>query len=325
MLERLTRLRDFDSSQNLEPRKLVELGLCDAVKIFVKGEPHKLAKLQEGRVRLIYSVSVVDNIIARMLFSLQNSAEINEWAHIPLKPGMGLNDPGMVELVRSVVEGASTGNIGEADVAGWDFSIFEKELSNSLEGRLELNHGSGTVWERIALSHYYCIARKVFVLSDGSMYQQLEPGIMPSGWYCTSRDNSYMRAVDATLVVLIDNELRRKKTIPFVITMGDDSVERFIEGAKQYYLKMGKTVKMYNGVIPSKFEFCSNLFLNGVGRPVNPDKQLINLLSYVPKSIYEAQERHDQFCYEMRNHPELENFNKLIFESGWGSHLLGAQ
>lgn len=321
MLERLARLRDFDCSQNLEPRKLVELGLCDAVKLFVKNEPHKLSKLQEGRVRLIFSMSLIDNIIARMLCSLQNNTEINQWELIPSKPGMGLNDASLRTIYQNVINLSCGGKIAESDISGWDWSVYEWELEADFNRRLELNGGRGTIWESIARAHFYCVARKVMVLSDGTMYQQLTPGIMPSGWYNTSSTNSFMRALDHYMVVHRHNSINNSDFSPDCIVMGDDGVERWIPDGQEMYRGLGKTVKMYTEVSSEHFEFCSTLFKCGLGVPVNVDKQIVNLLYYKPFTVWDAYERINQFEYELRNLPGVDKLIELIKQSGWWTQL----
>ena len=49
--------------------ELVKAGLCDPIRVFVKNEPHSSKKLEEGRVRLIMSVSIVDQLVERVLCS----------------------------------------------------------------------------------------------------------------------------------------------------------------------------------------------------------------------------------------------------------------
>jgi hypothetical protein len=296
--------------------------LCDAVKVFVKGDPHKLSKIEEGRFRLIFSVSLVDNCIARLTSSLQNQTEINAWQDIPHKPGMGLNDPGLASIIQSVVLGALNGKIKDSDVSGWDWSVHNWELNADCDRRIALNQSSGTVFERVMRSHYYCVARKVMVLSDGTMYQQTVPGIMPSGWYNTSSTNCFMRGLDHHLIVLYANEENSlieswRLIIAWIIEMGDDAVEREVPDAQEYYKRLGKTVKQYNSVTPEDFEFCSTRFVNGSGYPLNADKQLVNFLSFKPQNYAQCAERFEQFVFEMRHHPELDQLCHLIGGSGW--------
>lgn len=307
--ERLKLLANFDFSES-DPWELVMLGLVDPVKLFVKNEPHKMTKVVEGRLRLIFSMSVIDNVIARMLFSRQNGAEIDIWESIPLKPGMGLTDEHM-KLICSYVLANDRGGFMESDMKGWDWSFQEQDFVADLERRASLNGGHDTLWYKLAKAHYYCVARKVVVLSDGEMYKQLSPGIMPSGWYNTSSTNSAVRVINHEHAALLEG------IEPFIMAMGDDGVERPVPNINRHYETLGKTCGLMNRVSSTCFEFCSTLFRDGIGVPQNVTKQLYNLLRHRPIAVNDAVMRYDQFVYELRHEPRLPTIIRIIEESGW--------
>lgn len=312
--ERLCLLADFDYTLS-DPMDLVLNGLMDPVKLFVKNEPHKLSKLLEGRLRLIFSMSIIDNGIARLLFSSQNQSEIETWDSIPLKPGMGLTDEAM-NKIYAYVKSAVGFELMEADMKGWDWSFQESDFKTDLERRIILAGARGTVWERIAKAHYYCVARKVVCLSDGRMFKQLTPGIMPSGWYNTSSTNSAVRAMNHAHAAIAE------KIKPWIMAMGDDSVERFVPRLEYHYQTLGKTCGMLNKVTCEDFEFCSTRFSGGIGVPVNVSKQLYNLLAHIPLTLSDATQRFGQFSYELRNHPQLRELQAIVTRSGWWKGLL---
>lgn len=309
IVERLNLLLHFDYSVS-DPMDLVLSGLVDPVKIFVKCEPHKLSKLEEKRLRLIFSMSIVDNTIAKILFAPQNRAEIDTWETIFLKPGMGLHDEALGKIMNFVCEN-SPGGLVEADMKGWDWSFQSHDFLADLNRRLALNGARGTLWERVARAHYFCVARKVMVLSDGTMYKQLRPGIMPSGWYNTSSTNSAVRVINHAYAAL------KEGVTPWCMAMGDDSVERYVPNLEAHYLSLGKVCGMINVVNSDSFEFCSTKFENGKGVPVNIAKQLMNMLHNPPTLPYMAAQRFEQFCYELRHYPDLPRLMLLITQSGW--------
>jgi len=315
IVERLNLLLHYSFTGLESPVDLVRAGLIDACKVFVKGEPHKLSKLVEGRLRLIFSVGFVDNMIARLLCMKQNQAEILNWKDIPAKAGMGLHDEGLRAILKTVFEGDMNGDLAEIDMKGWDWSVQEFEILADLERRIDLNRSRGTLWERIARAHFYCMSRKVFVLSDGTMYQQTIPGVMPSGWYNTSSTNTSIRVLDHYYVAY------KLGVIPFIIAMGDDSVERRVAGLKEEYEKLGKTCGQYKEIDASSFEFCSTKFDCGLGYPVNIDKQLVNLLCKLPPTFQDALGRMKQFEYEMRHHPNAVEILQLVADSGWWDEI----
>lgn len=311
ILQRLSLLCDLDTSTNHKPSELVLMGMVDPVKVFVKSEPHKIAKLQEGRVRLICSVSLIDNVIAKMLCSLQNNTEILHHSTLPVKPGLGLHDDGLRSISEYVKTHFAECTLAEADVKGWDWSVQEADFKLDCDRRIALAGAKGTVFERLLRAHFYCMARKVFVLSDGTMHEQLRPGVMPSGWYNTSSSNSSMRCINHYILAA------EQGFSPRVMAMGDDSLERSFPNAMELYKTLGKTVSMFNDVEPDDFEFCSTRFKGELGYPVNADKQIFTLLSNEKVTPIEATELWQTFRYEMRNHPQKSEIFRVIHKSGW--------
>jgi hypothetical protein len=311
--ERLNLLLNHEINSNDTAWDLVRKGLVDVVKVFVKNEPHKKVKLEEGRVRLIFSVSLIDNVIARLLFESQNHAEKSVWDAIPCKGGLGLDDDGLIAINRSVLRGAVEAEIAEADVKGWDFSFQEDDFDQDLERRKYLNKSQGTCWAKIAEVHFYCMSLKVFTLSDGTLIMQLQRGIMPSGWYNTTSSNSSARAMNAFTVAL------RGGAKPWGIFMGDDGVERYVDDAVELYWQLGKTVNMYSKVSHTSFEFCSTQFNGKLGYPLNVDKQLNNMFRNLPQTYADAVSRYSQFEYEFRNHPQRQYLISLVNRCGWWS------
>jgi len=311
VVERLRLLLTLDTNKEISPKDLVIGGFCDPMKVFAKGEPHKSSKISEGRIRLICGVSLIDNVIARLLCSLQNNTEIVLADILPVKPGMGLHDEGLESLSFYFNSMYSKGPLSEADVKGWDWSFQSRDFDFDVERRIELAHAEGTIYARLLRAHFYCMARKVFLLSDGSMIQQLKPGIMPSGWYNTSSTNSNVRCGLHYELALQAGE------IPSIMAMGDDSVERSFPNAIEAYAELGKTVSFFRDATPKSFEFCSTLFTGVLGYPINIDKQIYNLLSTTPNNIVELNTRLLGFEYEIRNHPEFNEIKQLIIDSGW--------
>lgn len=295
------------------------LGLCDPVKIFVKEEPHSLKKCEELRWRLICSVSVIDNIIARLLFGLQNTTEINSWTYIPSKPGLGFHDDGLRALYDEV---SSAGDISSSDISGWDWSMTKSDFDADLQRRAELNQGLDSSWYKIARMHYLCMQSKVFLLSDGSMYEQTIPGVMPSGWYNTSSTNSFIRCLDSYSVQL-DCGVARDSL--WCIAMGDDCIERTVDAAHaiESYGRRGKVVKMYDTFTDS-FEFCSQVWAGSYKAiTTNGVKLFKRLLHQKPADPAELDMYVSQWRYNMRYNPpeEVNEFYRVLVESGWTDQL----
>jgi len=234
------------------------LGLCDPVRLFVKQEPHPKRKIEEGRFRLISSVSLVDQLVERLLFGPQNQLEIQHWRNIPSKPGMGLS---LHEQAQSIWHELKSNHdrwpAAEADISGFDWSVQDWELWSDIIIRIDLGN-FGNRLKKAATARFYCFMNSVFQLSDGRLISQDLPGIMKSGSYCTSSTNSRIRCLMAELI-----------GSPWCIAMGDDSVEGYVPNAKKLYQKLGHVCKDYlpcetdiDGHL-SKVNFCSHELSEG--------------------------------------------------------------
>jgi hypothetical protein len=236
---------------------LVENGFCDPVRIFVKQEPHTRKKMKQRRYRLISSVSVVDQIVERLLFGAQNRFEISLWSEIPSKPGMGLALRDQAQKLFSDLKmKSSRAKAACADISGFDWSVQEWEFEAELYMRLKLMEPSLKDNPRLlnaVRNRFACFSLSLFQLSDGTLIAQELPGIMKSGSYLTSSMNSRIRCLMAEII-----------GAEWCIAMGDDSVEAFVENAPAKYLALGHTCKEYE-LCPTDFEgildsveFCSH-------------------------------------------------------------------
>jgi len=276
--------------------ELVKLGLQDPVKVFIKNEPHKIQKIKDGKLRIISNVSIVDQLIERALCSKQNSKEIEKWASIPSKPGMGLHDIGLRILFACVTVAQGVfGQLVETDISGWDWCVQSWLLEMDMDCRAALYGApSGSALEHLLWFRGYAVARKVFSLSDGTLLAQTIPGIQASGSYNTSSTNSRMRVMLAWLI-----------GVRWIIAMGDDGVESFLRGAVASYEEYGFHVKDYKPLSAfGVFEFCSTRFEGTwAGYPTQWLRTVYRYLSRSPASHAHSPEYRAQLVDEMRNHP----------------------
>lgn len=224
----------MDDVLAMSASEMVRAGLVDPVRLFVKQEPHPQKKLNEGRYRLISSVSLVDQLVERMMFGPQNQLEISEWASIPSKPGMGLS---LEKQGKTIINDLRFKHhrcpAAEADISGFDWTIQDWELWADVEMRIAL----GNFPEKLANAariRFACFMKSTFQLSNGILLDQVTPGLMKSGSYCTSSTNSRIRCLMAELI-----------GSPWCIAMGDDSVEGWVEGAMDKYQSLGHICKEY--------------------------------------------------------------------------------
>lgn len=251
--DRLQLLKDTPTEElrKLSAKELVQRGFVDPVRLFVKNEPHTKVKADAKRWRLIHSVSLVDQSIERLLFNHINKKEISRWANIPSKPGMGFSEVDVEKVIRNFEELQKNGPVAASDVEGFDFSFQGWAFDADVRIRLLLHDTdlTGTHYERMLYNRAYCISMSVFQLSDGHLFEQLQPGIQKSGSLNTSSTNSRIRVLQAELVGAAAS-----------FAAGDDCDENWVEDAREKYLKLGVKLKFYEKIEGDTFEFCSHIY-----------------------------------------------------------------
>lgn len=281
----------LDEILAMGPQQLVEAGIADPLRQFVKGEPHSTRKVKAQRHRLISAVSLIDQIIERLLCTNQNKLEIANWMDCPSAPGLGLSDDAQLKQLYEQIMDISGGSLAEADVTGWDWSVQKWELMAEAELRIKLGSFTATARKCIRV-RYHCLCESVYAMPDGSLVELIHGGVQVSGCFNTSSTNSRLRVLVAYLV-----------GAEWAKAMGDDCVEDPVEEAEEKYAELGHSLKMYQRR-KDQFEFCSMIFSEEGAWPVDGTKTLFNLLEQkliTPELLY-------QFRQEMRNHPRREEF-----------------
>lgn len=295
VVDRMKRLSSLDLSQ-MTPEEIMRANLADGVRLFIKSEGHGREKQDSKRWRLISALSIVDQLIDKVLHWNQNKTEILCWRHIPSCCGMGMDTPEDIDDVYNKVHKPTGGRIstsGSGDVTGFDWSVREWELVLEARQRVALAHAQGTAMERIAVNRAYAISRSVFVTDDGDMYAQEEQiyGVQKSGTFNTGSTNSRIRVFLAWLI-----------GARWAIAMGDDSQEDHIPDAKERYRALGHGLKFYSRN-EHDFEFCSHRFDGRTAVPSDLTKSMFKIMS--GKEITPSQIA--GFAHFARNHPRLDD------------------
>jgi len=278
--QRLLRMSSIslEDLRKLSPVELVQGGYCDPIRIFLKCEPHKVSKryckvtkekLQQQRWRIISSVSLVDEILDRILYGKQNRAEIDNWNATPSMPGVGFSDDNSAEKFFSeVIEPQKEKWLMMLDFTGWDWGVKQGLLDMDARVRSIL---CGEQDCDMFLKRACTIGFSVFVLDNGETWIQNVRGVMKSGWYCTSSTNSRARVLvslrHAINQATTHEERMYALTLFFVIAMGDDSVEEehnggyepFRDALDDWGLRPDTDFKG-NSVTFRDVEFCSHKF-----------------------------------------------------------------
>jgi len=281
------------------PVGLVSLGACDPVYVFIKDEPHKRDKLDKERYRIISCVSILDTLVERVLYTLQNKTEIDHCDYMSFKPGMGLHDEGKMTLFEWFKQCESRFEPASTDVSAWDWSVRSWMLEDDAIYRICVAGGEDTGWARLVINQHYCISNKVFVLPTGEMFGQTEGGVLPSGCFNTSSTNSHMRHMLASHVQLVLDDFTEWSRGEGA-QMGDDAVERYVDGMDDEYRNLGFTVKGVTRCPTGVYSFCSTTWDNTwAGEPEGWRKTLFRYLSK-DKTRYDALLR-DALIYDFRH------------------------
>lgn len=293
VITRLHVLANCDLTELKDPADLVRAGCTDPVRVFVKKEPHAKKKQLSKRWRLISSVSIVDNLIERLLFSTQNKKEVQLWESIPSAPGIGLSlDEGLESLRTRIMKYAQgdASQIAESDIIGFDWSVQAWELKFDAEMRCQLM-GANALLRKLIHARVHCLSRSIYVTCSGRMIAQTHPGIQLSGSYNTSSSNSRIRVALAYLV-----------GCTWAVAMGDDALEEYQEGdMSAKYAVLGHPIKMYTKCTDS-FTFCSAHFPLA-GRLPYPDPATKTLFRLLEQRTI-TDELIAQYTQEIRHRPD---------------------
>lgn len=289
--------------KNMDRRERIDSNLVDPVRVFVKNEPHKRAKIEEGRVRLIMSVSLTDKVIEMLLSRHICKLEIQNWRTIPSKPGIGFDEDDNEEVAADILN--SEYDMRASDVKGWDWNVKQWQIIDEAESLIKLANKSSSIWEHLLRCKAILESESVYQFSDGTLVAPTFPGIVNSGKLRTSRGNSWMRVRIADLV-------GSRKTI----AAGDDAVESYVPDATEKYRTLGINLKVYD-LVKSNFEFCSRMYSKQGSYALNKEKMIMNLLHQEPKSFLEYRSAMIGITDELSSRPDFDEILELIESAGF--------
>lgn len=215
----------------LERVRQLESGLdsADDLKVFIKQEPHKLSKIDEGRFRLISAVSVVDSMVDRMLFSRLQDLACSTACLTPSAVGWSPIRGGY-RLVRA----RFPGRVLCADKSAWDWTVsgWMVDAAKELLKRLCVNPSSR--WSGLVDRRFEMLFKKaVFRVSDGSRFEQLDEGLMKSGCYLTILLNTVMQVIAHYVA-----SARSGESPGDILAMGDDTIQEVPRDLDRYLVEL---------------------------------------------------------------------------------------
>jgi len=293
---------------------LVECGATDPVLLGIKGEPRAVNNGVKKQPRLISQVSVLTNIVARIIHG-NHLLEEQTHTNLPTATALDLTTPARTdEIFQEFKENSRKKPLMTNDVQGYEYSVTEDDRWNTCfkeamcMGLMDFNWNVVPGKERhlyALIGYYFCLIHKVVQLQTGELYV-VKPGQMSSGELGTYSGNSFARAFTADLVSRKITQL----PVEYIKTGGDDSVESQDGSCQQYvdaYLLYGKVITEAE-LHRDEFTFCSTRFRAEGSYQENIRKSVYAILL---RKCFDEQAR---LAFEMcfRNHPEYEKYLAVV-------------
>jgi len=239
------------------PQFLTFNDYCDPIRVFVKNELHSEAKAKVGRWRLIMSISLIDQLVERVLHGPLNQWEIRNYAKLPFMPGMGhgitenyeavfdrvfacaqpTSAPGWREEDAYPLVQVLGNDLIQSDVSHFDWCVSDQFLYLDVLYRVGMVEKANPDridvllnWHRVAIARARCLALSELVLRDGTSISQTHAGMQKSGSYNTSSTNSHIRVMLRMVAIgALNVEYNCDAPIQplHMVAMGDDAVEAF--------------------------------------------------------------------------------------------------
>lgn len=190
-------------------------------RVFIKDEPHKLAKALDDRWRLIICPPLFEQVVWAMVFGSGNDKEIETCSKTPSLQGMKLCGGDWKNYVKSFNQlGLWVGQ----DKSAWDWTAHIEliRLELELRDRLITSEPERKMrWRHLAeLCYRGAFYHPRLLLSNGQVFEQQHPGIMKSGCVNTISANSHCQV----LLHILAASRQGISPFPLPVAVGDDTL-----------------------------------------------------------------------------------------------------
>lgn len=261
----------------------------DPIRMFIKPEPLTEKKLDQGRYRIISSVSVLDQIIDSMLFADFNQRIVETHHFHPIKVGWTPYKGGWKMMP---IDGVSI------DKSKWDFTVKSWMIALELDVRKALCDNLSDYWVELATWRYRKLYHEAILqTSGGYLYRQKFSGYQKSGCVNTIVSNSIMQLI---LHCRVSNEIGE---IPqWIAVLGDDTVQERTLLTKQYVEVLSQYCLVKD--VRSGVEFAGHRFMGFRIEPLYRGKHAFNML-HVSPAIYNDLARSYALLYHRSNNRDF--------------------
>lgn len=249
----ILRLRELDS----EP-------VSDLINLFIKDEPHKRTKVVNKAWRMIFGISLVDNLVCRILLGDLMETAVQRWAQTPSKVGWAPSGAGFTWMVRAF----GGRQVLMADKSSWDNTVQPWMVKLLVTFYQRMYPDAGNSWRRLVENHILSLFGWNTRIKVGDLIlQQQQEGILKSGWYLTILSNSVLQfAVHA----LACKRLKLDPHDGVFFAMGDDTVQDLPNCDLAAYLEQltltGCLVKEHK--VSRSIEFAGHVMTRTASTPV---------------------------------------------------------
>lgn len=304
----------------------------DPVRLFIKREGHSRTKAMTRRWRLIWSVSLLDTIVDRLIYGPVATQFIATHSEHPAQPGRSFKHGGLHRMLKENDNGSK--RYCSHDASGYDFSVPKWLTDDVSELASRLCRNPSEEWDKLRLARETAVGSGIIQFSNGTRIRQTKPCLQFSGRYTTILFNS----VGVVALKCLHNLLNGLGPVQpkQAISMGDDTVfdygkddtpEAFVATCAL----LGITMTIESALGPLCLQnFCSTYFRQlacgtFVPVPLNTEKHVFNLC-HVEKGKENALiEMLDSLCLEHAFSPSFQFFHnhlvRLAEEAGEGKRI----
>jgi len=302
--------------------------MSDAIRIFIKREMHSANKKEQRRWRLIWGISLIDQMIDRLLYTSVINAEISVCTEIPSKPGFSFKGGGTHRMVTKYSNGSKKWI--SFDAKSFDLSCpgWALEAARQINENLCVNPfgEDWETWKALSRARESAAQYGSFVFSNGVVCKKVVPCIQPSGRFTTISTNC---KIVLLLRELDDIDEGRPFAMDNIVAMGDDTVQdgiddpaRFVANLKSKY-QFQFTIESEQGEFAEQ-NFCSTQFKRlstgtYVPVPLNWAKNTYELchveakICKDPKTFAENRASAlSSLCIEYAFHPRFTEIHRLL-------------
>lgn len=244
----------------------------DDLKVFVKQEPHKQSKIDEGRYRLISAVSLIDTFVDRILFAWLARNVLETVGQTPCLVGWSPVRGGWRKIQRRF----RNEPVVCLDRSAWDWTVQGYLVDMWVEFLLELPVNAPKWWvDMVRLRFKLLFDDPWFRFEDGTRVQQGTRGIMKSGCFLTIILNSLSQSL---LHYLANDRCGQSMTANQPYTIGDDTVQDSFGWLKEYVDELGKLgITVKGAKVQNWVEFAGFAFDGQTCYPAYWQKHLFNM------------------------------------------------